>query len=356
MFSNISPYHYHNQEVFEKEKSQIFHNNWIFVAFGNDLLNHNDFVTKTIGGIPIVIQNFNGNIKAFMNVCSHRFSTIQNEEKGNRALFCPYHGWSFDKEGMPNGIPKKPLFKDFSKKELCDLKLKEYNLDVCGDLYFIHISKPTNTLKEYLGSFYGELEMMSKGKSKLIDTNNINIKSNWKILVENTLESYHVNLVHSETFKSLGAKGLVFDFTENHSNWDAELTLGEDDPKLNKIHKMFSERPYKINGYRHFLIYPNLLISSSYGVSFNFSIINPINPSKSDFISYVFLSESNKKSNFIDIYSNLLIDFNRKVFDEDKSICEQVQRGVVVTDKPGVLSLEEERVHAFQKTYINQIK
>ena len=119
---------------------------------------------------------------------------------------------------------------------------------------------------------------------------------------------------------------------------------------------MFSERPYKINGYRHFLIYPNLLISSSYGVSFNFSIINPINPSKSDFISYVFLSESNKKSNFIDIYSNLLIDFNRKVFDEDKSICEQVQRGVVVTDKPGVLSLEEERVHAFQKTYINQIK
>jgi phenylpropionate dioxygenase-like ring-hydroxylating dioxygenase large terminal subunit len=116
MFSNISPYHYHNQEVFEKEKSQIFHNNWIFVAFGNDLLNHNDFVTKTIGGIPIVIQNFNGNIKAFMNVCSHRFSTIQNEEKGNRALFCPYHGWSFDKEGMPNGIPKKPLFKDFSKK------------------------------------------------------------------------------------------------------------------------------------------------------------------------------------------------------------------------------------------------
>lgn len=356
MFSNISPYHYHSQEIFEKEKFQIFHNNWVFVAFGNDLLNHNDFITKTIGGIPIVIQNFNGKVKAFMNVCSHRFSIIQNEKKGNRALFCPYHGWSFDKEGMPNGIPKKPLFKDFTKEELCDLKLKEYALDICGDMYFIHINKPEKTLEEYLGGFYDMLEIISKGKSELIDVNDINIKSNWKILVENTLESYHVNLVHSETFKVLGAKGLVFDFINSHSSWDAELALAESDKKLSKVHNMFSERPYRINGYKHFLIYPNLLVSSSYGISFNFSTIDPITPGESDFTSYVFLSEPNKKSSLIDIYSNLLIDFNRKVFDEDKYICEQVQRGVIVTDKPGVLSIEEERVHAFQNTYINQIQ
>lgn len=356
MFSNISPYHYHDQEIFKKEKLRIFHNNWVFIAFASDLLNHNDFITKTIGGIPIVVQNFNGKVKAFMNVCSHRFSTIQNEKKGNRALFCPYHGWSFNEEGMPNGIPKKPLFKDFSKQELCDLKLEEYNLDICGDLYFIHINKPETTLKDYLGIFYDELNIITKGKSELVDVNNMKIKANWKVLVENTLESYHVNLVHSETFKSLGAKGLVFDFSNNHSSWDAELILNEDDPKLSKIHNMFQERPYKINGYKHFLIYPNLLISSSYGVSFNFSTIDPIDPGESDFTSYVFLSEPNKKSRYIDIYSNLLIDFNRKVFDEDKFICEQVQRGVEVTDKPGVLSIEEKRVHVFQNAYINQMK
>jgi hypothetical protein len=54
-------------------------------------------------------------------------------------------------------------------------------------------------------------------------------------------------------------------------------------------------------------------------------------------------------------YEHSLIEFNRQVFDEDKVICEEVQKGVVVTDKPGVLSLEEERVHAFQKSYMKQI-
>ena len=56
------------------------------------------------------------------------------------------------------------------------------------------------------------------------------------------------------------------------------------------------------------------------------------------------------------MYKQSLIDFNRKVFDEDKIICEEVQKGVVVTEQPGVLSLEEHRVHAFQENYIKQIK
>ena len=274
MFSNISPKHYFNKDIFELEKENIFHNNWIFVCFKDEVSNSNDFITKQIGKIPVVIQNINGEIKAFMNVCSHRFSILQTEEKGNRALFCPYHGWSFNKEGIPTGIPKKPLFKEFTKEELCSLKLKEYTLELCGDLYFIHINEPKISLKEYLGKFYNEVELISKSKSNLIDINKINIKSNWKIITENTLESYHVNLVHADTFRKLGAKGLTFEFDQNHSSWDADLNLNEDDPKLQKIHNNFSDRLFKIKGYKHYLIYPNLLISTSYGVSFNFSILS----------------------------------------------------------------------------------
>jgi hypothetical protein len=355
MFSNISPKHYFDKDIFELEKETIFQNNWIFICFKDEVSNHNDFVAKKIGKIPVVVQNINGTIKAFMNVCSHRFSILQTAEKGNRALFCPYHGWSFNKEGYPNGIPKKPLFKEFSEEDKCKLKLKEYTLELCGDLYFIHINEPKMSLKEYLGDFYNEVESISKNKGNLIDTNKIDIKSNWKIVVENTLESYHVNLVHTETFRRLGASGLKFNFTNNHSDWEADLNLDEDDPKLQKIHTNFSDRHIKIKGYKHYLIYPNLLISTSYGISFNFSIINPISPDETSFTSYVFLSEPKKSNAVVNMYQNSLIEFNRQVFDEDQVICEEVQKGVIVTDKPGVLSLEEERVHHFQKIYIQHI-
>lgn len=355
MFSNIPPDYYFNKEIFNIEENKIFKDNWIFICFKNDILNHNDFITKKIGGIPIVVQNIKGEIKAFMNVCSHRFSTIQMNEKGNRPLLCPYHGWSFNKEGKPNGIPKKSLFKNFTEEEIsCKLKLKEYKLEQCGNLYFIHINEPKISLKEYLGKYYDELVLMSKNNFELIDVNKINIKANWKIIVENTLESYHVAMVHTDTFLKLGAKGLEFEFDKNHSSWDAELNLKEDDSKLTKIHKYFKNRPFKPSGYKHILIYPNLLVSTSYGISSNFSVIQPINSNETSFTSYVFLSSYEDSNPITEIYKQSLIDFNKKVFDEDQIICEEVQKGVIVTTNPGVLSLEEERVHKFQEIYINQ--
>jgi phenylpropionate dioxygenase-like ring-hydroxylating dioxygenase large terminal subunit len=355
MFSNITPKHYFDKDTFELEKETIFQNNWIFVCFKDEVANPNDFVSKKVGKIPVVIQNMNGVVKAFMNVCSHRFSILQTAKKGNRALFCPYHGWAFNKEGYPSGIPKKPLFKEFNEEDKCKLKLTEYKLESCGDLYFIHIGENEMSLKEYLGDFYDEIELISRSKGDLVDTNKINIKSNWKIIVENTLESYHVNLVHTDTFKRLGASGLKFEFTNKHSSWDADLALNEDDVKLSKIHNNFSDRPFKINGYKHYLIYPNLLISTSYGISSNFSLITPTSPEDTEFVSHVFLSKPTKPNSLVDSYKSSLIDFNRQVFDEDQVICEEVQKGVVVTNKPGVLSLEEERVHKFQEHYINQI-
>ena len=146
-----------------------------------------------------------------------------------------------------------------------------------------------------------------------------------------------------------------FKFSNDHSKWDAKLNLNEDDPKLSKVHKNYANRAFKIDGYTHYLIYPNLLISTSYGVSFNISTIFPTTPGESEFTSYVYMSKAERNNALVDGYEQSLIEFNRQVFDEDKIICEEVQKGVVVTDKPGVLSLEEERVHAFQKTYMRHI-
>lgn len=354
MFSQISPKYYYDPTIFDSEQKHLFRHNWIFVGFKNELANHNDFITKKIGNIPIVVQNFKGEIKALLNVCSHRFSLIQTKSCGNRPLLCPYHGWAYDKKGIPCGIPKKPLFTEFSPSQLDDLKLKKYQVDFCGDLCFVKVNYSNQTLKEYLGEFYNELEVLSTSKSVCVDTNTLDINSNWKVIVENTLESYHVNLVHSNTFRKLGASGLDFSFSEKHSKWTAPLALNEDDPKLKSIHSKFKNRKLKIDGYEHYLIYPNLLISTSYGVSYNFSLIEPITEDKTKFTSYVYLAD-HEETPLTKAYAQSLVDFNREVFDEDKEICEFVQEGVKHTDQPGVLSLEEKRVHSFQNHYIKQI-
>lgn len=350
----ISPLEYYDKTVLENEKKFLFSKIWNFVGFKNEFQQINDFKTQDIAGIPIVVQNCKGQIKCFKNICSHRHSIIQVEEKGNRSLFCPYHGWSYDENGSLFGIPKKPLF-SFNSDEIECLKLKEYQVDFCGDLVFVNISTDkTETLKNYLGLFYSEIEKITQNFGELIDINEMVIDANWKILVENTLESYHVNLIHSETFKRLGAGGLDFVFENVHSAWNASLLLKENEGKQAKIHQPYQNRGYKIEGYKHIIVFPNILISTTYGISFNLSQILPIDEDKSLFRSFVFLTKKDdkyKNEGIESMYKDSLINFNQKVFNEDKEICEKVQIGIKKSHYDGQLSEEEMRVCEFQRSY-----
>lgn len=74
----------------------------------------------------------------------------------------------------------------------------------------------------------------------------------------------------------------------------------------------------------HLILFSNRLISYTYEVSFNLSHIISIDEDRTSFKSYVFIAkkqDSEKISAIEKVYEDSLIDFNRKVFDEDKSIC-----------------------------------
>uniref|UniRef100_UPI0013CE2201 Rieske 2Fe-2S domain-containing protein n=1 Tax=Pseudomonas aeruginosa TaxID=287 RepID=UPI0013CE2201 len=77
----------------------------------------NQFFTRKIAGVPVVVQRTESGIRAFLNQCPHRLSAIQTECTGQRPLVCPYHAWSFGAEGQLQGIPNSSLYQ-FSAEEL----------------------------------------------------------------------------------------------------------------------------------------------------------------------------------------------------------------------------------------------
>src|SRR4028118_1462629 len=77
---------YFSDSAFQNEMRRIFHRGYQFLALTTELANHKDFVCVDFFGCSIVVQNFRGTIKAFENICTHRFNKIQVEERGNRAL------------------------------------------------------------------------------------------------------------------------------------------------------------------------------------------------------------------------------------------------------------------------------
>jgi len=346
--------YYHDQAVLGIEYERIFRRTWYFMGFTSDLAKNDDYISAEVAGKPIMVQNFEGKLRAFLNVCSHRFSQIRCDRKGNGPLRCPYHGWTYDAEGIPVGIPSRPRFDGLTDAVIRSLALQNYRVDVCGTLVFVALDASTPTLRQFLGAAWDRLEMMSSSFGEMIDRNELEMECNWKIAVENTLESYHVTFVHPKTFKMLGASGTDFQFEGIHSVWHANVSESVE-KQMAKLQGTLGSRPFKVAGYLHQLVFPNLTVATTYGNSFAVQQIVPRSATSTSFTSYVFATklEDSKdvKEAVRTMVNESVVEFNRAVFSEDKTICEAVQRGIRNGVGTGQLSDEELRVADFQKHY-----
>ncbi|WP_372400665.1 Rieske 2Fe-2S domain-containing protein (plasmid) [Azospirillum sp. HJ39] len=125
---------------------------WFHLCTVDDLANPNAFVTTRVGAVPLVAQNIKGRVAAFRNVCTHRFAVIHGEPSGCGPLRCPYHGWSFDADGVPVGLPFNPTDFQLEAEGRRRLALHPASLAYCGRLAFIRAATEGASLEEELGT------------------------------------------------------------------------------------------------------------------------------------------------------------------------------------------------------------
>src|SRR5689334_20873787 len=92
----LPPRAFTSPAVYEAELRGIFEKSWVHVADAPELRRAGDFVTATVGRVPLVIvRGHDGALRGLVNACRHRGATVA-EGAGNcgATLRCPYHGWS----------------------------------------------------------------------------------------------------------------------------------------------------------------------------------------------------------------------------------------------------------------------
>lgn len=125
---------------------------WFYLCTDDAFATPNAFVTTRVGMVPLVAQNLKGRVVAFRNVCTHRFAVIQAAPSGCGPLRCPYHGWSFDIEGVPVGLPFNPTDFELDTEGRRRLALNPASLARCGRLVFVRVAPGGPTLEEQLGA------------------------------------------------------------------------------------------------------------------------------------------------------------------------------------------------------------
>ena len=200
---------------------------------------------------------------------------------------------------------------------------------------------------------------MSDALGRKLDTIEYEVGANWKIAVENTLESYHVNFVHTDSFARLDTSGCNFTFDGSHSSWTSDVS-GDVRRNWNRVAKYYQGSRMEVDGYFHQLVFPNITIVSVFGSTFSIQQFLPIGPDRTRFISHVFeaaLPDVDRNHPVVRNLSDSSVRFNREVFAEDSSVCEDVQRSVSESPSAeGVLGLEEERVERFQQCYLESME
>jgi phenylpropionate dioxygenase-like ring-hydroxylating dioxygenase large terminal subunit len=344
MKTGISGNYYASREQADRERAAFARGIWMPACMADEVANHNDFVVRDIAWRPVVIQNFDGEIKAFLNVCPHRLNAVQTQPSGNRPMVCGYHGWEFGPEGMPCRVPARKSFDGFDAREHA---MMAYDVARCGNLIFV-CREPAVDLQKWLGGAWERVERMTNACHSLIEHADFSFGCNWKIAVENTLESYHVGHVHPETFHRLGASGGSFVFDGAHSFWSSPLSE-KAAAAVAKAEDLFPGREYQPDGYEHQLVFPNCTIASVAGMSVSVQFFNPFSAtglSGTRLISRPYTAPSTADdataTGRLELFRKSVADFNAAVFNEDRRVCESVGDGAAAAGDDLCVSLSND--------------
>ncbi|HEX8224744.1 MAG TPA: aromatic ring-hydroxylating dioxygenase subunit alpha [Allosphingosinicella sp.] len=349
---------YYSDAILEQEIARLFLSGFQFAGLSHELANDRDFVCVDFLGTAVVVQNFKGVIKAFQNVCTHRFNRIQTEDRGNSPLRCRYHGWTFDVAGFPVGLPKRDQFLAADGSNAQALCLPEYRVESCGSFVFFTQTDNPLTLADYLGDYWRVLEELSRHIGAETHFAHVPHAANWKLLVENVLECYHCAIVHPETFVTglgVGLKPIEqVEFSGPHSSSHFPRSETKRENLRKKLLAHLEAREFAHDSFYHVHIFPNLFISSTEGTSFYVGHALPVSAGETRlrmrfFESSVPLDASGRKKQ--DIINQQATQLGARVIDEDRAILENVQRGMRLSTRPGALGADEIRIQRYMERY-----
>ncbi len=190
-------------QILEIERRRIFDICWIYVGHDSEIRSPGDFKTRTVCGRPVIFcRDSRNGLRVFLNTCRHRGAMVCREPEGNAKIFsCFYHGWSYDRDGNLDGVPgEKDYPASFNRR---DYGLKEApRVETYRGFVFLNFDPDAMPLEDYLSGAKEYIDLVidqsPSGQMEVIrGTQDYDIRANWKLLVENSFDDYHLLTTHS---------------------------------------------------------------------------------------------------------------------------------------------------------------
>jgi choline monooxygenase len=260
----LEPRHYRDPEITELEERRIFARTWQLVSHVARIPNPGDYVTSTAGSQPVlVLRDEEGTLRAFRNVCRHRGSRLlRGSGQCGKAIRCLYHGWTYRTDGELIGVPEGRSIAGLDKSRLGLFPARVE--DLCGFI-FVNLDPHAQPLAEQVAGLperlarYGIHKLRPSGEWRNTQP------SNWKIVLDNYNEGYHIPIAHPGLMRLLDYKR--YD-VEVHDGWVWFEAPFRDKPSGNLLERAYQRTVSPMPGlreadrrvWRYAMIYPNTTI------------------------------------------------------------------------------------------------
>jgi len=192
---------YTSPEVYRDEIDHIFLREWLCVGRVDQVAEQDDYFSiDLLERRLLVVRGADGEIRVLSRVCAHRGADI-GAGCGNAKTFrCPYHSWTYRNDGTLTGAPLMNEVEGFDKR---DHALPVVRSEIWEGWIFVNFADDAEPLAARMAPVSEMLAGYRMSDLVAVEVETYDSPFNWKVLVENFMESYHHIAIHRDTLEPI---------------------------------------------------------------------------------------------------------------------------------------------------------
>jgi len=189
-----------------------------------------------LGESVIVVRGDDGAVRAFSNVCRHRGSRLVDGTGGcAKVLTCPYHAWSYARDGRLVGVPHRHEYPGLKTGEF---GLKPVALEQWHGFVFVTLEPGARSVVEIMAPYQDEVALYRFEDLRVMGRVTLRPRPlNWKTIADNYSDHLHIPVGHPGLTRLFGKNYRI----EAHSHVDRMEGDLLDQPSANPSERAYQE-------------------------------------------------------------------------------------------------------------------
>ena len=320
---------YHDEEFFGAEKSAFLRAAPQVVCHVSDIAAPGDWRTLDyLGESVIAIRGDDGVVRAFTNVCRHRGSRLVDGSGGcAKVLTCPYHAWSYSRDGRLVGVPHRGEYPGLDAEAL---GLVPVAVEVWHGFVFVTLESGAASVAEMMAPYENEVALYRFAELRAIGRVTLRPRAlNWKTIADNYSDGLHINVGHPGLTRLFG-RSYSIEAQGQVDRMEGELREeASDNPSERAYQKYLPEAGWLPVSHRrkwlYYKLFPNVAFDI-YPDQVDFMQFLPVSATETVIREVSYALPDERREMKAARYLNWRI--NRRVNDEDNALIARVQEGM----------------------------